>query len=662
MRKFSLRTITAMLVLSFVIAGCTKKADTVTGPTDPGTKPLGTPVSTERRMAVLDSFTSLESSLTSLDQNSANQKLLDNLRAQPEIAKAGVTSTGSLYAVFTDGRLFIHSWSFENTTIFPNASSLLPKRSNSSLSKVTDNLPSTKTATVLNSLGSWFEPGVLNPFGYYGAEQTRLDISKMLTDAGYSVRPGNDASVAGLKNVNGDDAVFHWTAHGDTGYNIDSSEVYYGIWTTDKVGSVAEDGFKTELDAEELVYFSAPNSTTLGRPTSEIHYAITAKFVQHYMHFGANSLVFISACGSNSNDINGSGTIREAFGAKGASVYVGWSTYTACQGSFYDARFFFDRALGMNRVKPVPNPPQRPFEYYLVHEDMQFRGLDKTSTTVRSKKYDAILMFTPLQGDFIQLLPTISLGAVTDQTKLYLSGAFGKIAGVVKFNGTPLATDPWKSSTLSMAHPQTGGLIWVEVNGLASNKLPLTEWDGTITYTYTGNGSLKQTVTFNLVLIADVHRYRVVSGADVIWPDQDYWGTFRGAYISPKSSGSFVASGEYRDPTTHELLESWTGGGSLQASAFGSTGTGFSAFVMIDSVGGHANLISMVSEPYTRFTKQGGNQPATIVFNGGLGSFDVIVKPGFVLPPSADSIGTAKFAWSGATPDPRYVQQPTDQR
>lgn len=95
---------------------------------------------------------------------------------------------------------------------------------------------------------------------------------------------------------------------------------------------------------------------------------------------------------------------------------------------------------------------------------------------------------------------------------------------------------------------------------------------------------------------------------------------------------------------------------------FPAPGTGFSAFTMIDSVGGDANLTVMLSAPYTRFTKQGGNQPATVIFLGGLGNIDVKVKPGFVLPAAADSIGTAKLVWSGATPDPKYVQQPSDQR
>jgi hypothetical protein len=652
--RYAIFPILALLVL----ASCTKKADSVTGPSDTTPNPVGTKVTVERRTQILDTLTALDNSLSGLDPNTANQRLLSLLRSMPEIAKAGISPGGAVWATFTDRRVFIKTASFENTTLIPNASSLSVPQRSTSLKKVTDNLPSTKTATVLNALGTAFEKS--DP-GYYGAEQTRKDIGDFLTSAGYAVRPGNDASVDGLKKVNGDDAVFHMTAHGEEVtvlFNEKDSVRYYGIWTSDQRSPELDAKYQPEFDAEELCYMKAPNTASLFGVKEEVHYAITPNFVLNHMHFGQNSLVYITACFSGSPESN---LMVDAFGTKGASVYAGWSTYVQGQGAFYAARFFFDRALGMNRVKPIPNPPQRPFEYYLVHEDMQYRGIYKTTAIVKGKTYSATLSFNQIKDDFAILLPTIQLSSVTDQTKLYFGGTFGKIPGVVKFNGSPLTIDPWKSSTLSMASPPTGGLLWVEVNGLASNKIPLTEWDGTITYKYTSRGTLQQTVTLNLVFVADVHRYRAVSGADQFWADNDYWGGFRGIFVSPKSSGSYEASGEYRDPTTHEVLESWTGGGSIPAGIFPSLTTGFSVLGMIDSVGSEANLILSLSAPYSLFTKQYGTQPATINM-GGLGSIDVVVKPGFVLPPWSDSSGSGKLTWSGSTPDPRYVQKPTDQR
>ena len=653
LNSIALRTSLALALILLTLSSCAKKADTVAGPSDTTPNAPGTPVTVERRTQILDTLSALDNSLSGLDPNTANQKLLNLLRSMPEIAKAGISPGGAVWATFTDRRVFIKTSSFENTTLIPNALSIAQAQTSTSLRKVTDNLPTTKTATVLNALGTAFEK---SDAGYYGAEQTRKDIGDFLTSAGYSVRPGNDASVNGLKQVNGDDAVFHMTAHGEEVtvlFNDKDSVRYYCIWTSDQRSPELDAKFQPEFDAEELCYLKAPNTASLFGVKDEVHYAITPNFVLNHMHFGLNSLVYITACFSGSPESN---LMVAAFGSRGASVYAGWSTYVQGQGAFYAARFFFDRALGMNRVKPTPNPPQRPFEYYLVHEDMQYRGIDKTTAVVKGKTYSATLSFNQMKDDFAIFLPTIQLSAITDQTKLYIDGTFGKIPGVVKFNGSPLTIDPWKSSTLSMVSPPTGGLLWVEVNGLASNKIPLTEWDGTITYTYTGRGTLEQTVTLNLVFIADVHRYRSVSGADQIWADNDYWGGLRGIFVSPKSSGSYVASGEYRDPTTHEVLESWTGGGSIPAGIFPSLTTGFSVLGMVDSVGSEAQLILSLSAPYSLFTK-----PATINL-GGLGSIDVPVKPGFVLPPWSDSSGTAKLTWSGSTPDPRYVQKPTDQR
>jgi hypothetical protein len=82
---------------------------------------------------------------------------------------------------------------------------------------------------------------------------------------------------------------------------------------------------------------------------------------------------------------------------------------------------------------------------------------------------------------------------------------------------------------------------------------------------------------------------------------------------------------------------------------------------MIDSVGSEASLLLTLSAPYTLFTKAGGNQSTSISL-GRFGSIRARVNPGFVLSPWADSSGTEKFVWSGSTPDPRYVQQPADQR
>jgi hypothetical protein len=646
-----------LIVLSII--GCAKKAETVTGPSDTGANPVGTPISVPRRLQILDTVAGLDNSLAGQDPTLSKQKLLGLLRAQPEVLKADISPAGVLWAVFTDKQVFALTPSFDNTTLVPYASQASRSRVPAPLRKGADNLPLTKKATVLNALGSAFD----NPkTGYYGAEQTRKDVAAMLTNAGYSVRSGNDASIQGLKNVNGDDAVFHMTTHGlavPIVYDGTDTIHIYGLWTNEVVTPLKDSLYKSMLDNDELVRFRAKNIYGFIFDSKETHYAITDKFVRNYMHLGKNSLVYITACSGSSAD---AAPMIEAFGTIGASVYAGWTQPTSAQGSFYAARFFFDRALGMNSVNPIPNPPQRPFEYFIVYEDMQFRKMDVTTTSVDGVTSTARLTFRQLQDDFIQLLPSISLSGQTGQTKFSINGVFGDLPGVVKLNGSVFPTDsPWRNTVLAMNRPQTGGLLWIEVNGLASNKVPLTEWDGTITYTNTGSGTLKQTVTINVILIADVHRYRIVSGANVVWSDIDFWGAVRGAYLSAKSSGTFEASGEYRDPTTHELLESWTGGGSLQLGSSTASGGGFTVDATVDSVGGNAFLLLSMSAPYNRFTKAGGNQQAAISL-GGLGVLNLKVQPGFVLPSHADSIGTAKLVWSGSTPDPKYVQQKSDQR
>jgi hypothetical protein len=194
---------------------------------------------------------------------------------------------------------------------------------------------------------------------------------------------------------------------------------------------------------------------------------------------------------------------------------------------------------------------------------MYYRGLSKTTAEVDGIRYGAELRYRQLQDDFITLLPTISIGA--PQGTLNLNGVFGDEKGIVTVNDNPVSVTSWTNSVIRVKYPDTGGQVAVVVNGLSSQLLPITEWNGTIAYTATGKGTLKRSVTIAAKFMADVHRYRAVSGANILWPDNDtFGGSVHGVVISSLTSGTYTASGEYRDPQTNELLESWSGGGACR--------------------------------------------------------------------------------------------------
>ena len=589
------------LLIAIVAGGCSKKANPVSTPIDGGSTSTTTPVSDTRRTVILDSLSVVCDALSGVDPVGDAEKVKTFLQSQPEIEQADIDPTGSVWAIFKDGRLLIRS-----NALMPDTAGAGPRLLDTPiLGKRANHLPNGDIAVVLNSLGSAFNP--ISPLKK-GGDQTRIDIGKMLSDAGYLVDANHDASVDGLLTLlNGNVSVLHWSAHGGFGQGRDARR-YYGIWTTTLRDTTlnTDNNYKVLLDSSELIYFNAPNTIewTFGSLKSETHYAITSKFIRNHFHFTDHSLVYISACWSGANQ-----STRDAFQFANASVYGGWSNAVDPYDAFKAARFFFDRALGANSEDPVPDPKQRPFDYNLTWEDMQYRGLTNSSTPGYGASH---FEFYPLQADFTQLLPSIEYAVPTfsgSTTQLDLNGSFGDKSGSVTLNGSTIPFKSWGSSVISIDHPATGGLLKVTVDGFESNTIPLTEWDATLTFTEKGQGTLSKTATLSVKLIADVHRFRVVSGANVAWADKDVFLFPRYLVLSQNSGGSYTCSGEYKDPQTQEVLESWDGGGSIVPIPFGTIGTGFSVYGTIDSVGGNADFNVLMSGPYTRYTKAGGSNP-----------------------------------------------------
>lgn len=641
-----IRAVLFFSLLAAIAAGGCSRSNPVSPPPDGGTSNT-MPVSPSRRTQILNSLSSFADSLNGLDPAADAEKVKDFLQSQPEIARAGISPTGSIWAIFADGRLLIRSNAFQPDTAGSAGSNLLDMPI---LKKRSNHLPDGNLAIVLNSLGSAFDPvSLLKP---PGGDQSRKDIGKMLSDAGYFVDANHDASVDGLLTLISNVSVLHWSAHGDQGMGRDSN-LYYGIWTTSLHDTANEANYKVLLDNNELVYFNAPNTIdwALGPLKSESHYAITPAFVRNHMQFTGNSLVYISACWSGAYQ-----TMRDAFQFAGASLYGGWSNAVDPKDAFAAARFFFDRTLGANSVDPVPNPKQRPFEYTLVWEDMSYRGLTHSTTSHGPSQFS----FSQLKPDFSQLLPSLEFAVPefdVTKTELALNGSFGDKAGIVTLNGSTIPFTSWGNSVIVLDHPPAGGNLKVKVGQFESNTIPLTEWDGTVSYTQTGQQTLSKTASFSVKLIADVHRFRVVSGANIVWQDNDVFLIPRAIVLSGNSGGSYTCSGENRDQQTNELLESWDGGGSLSPIQFGSVGTGFSVVGRIDSVGGYANFTLTMSAPYTRYTKAGGSNLETMSFGC---TVQVSVGPGYVLPPFSSPPGSSTYSWSGATGSP--VQGSGDKR
>src|SRR5262249_42047257 len=114
-------------------------------------------------------------------------------------------------------------------------------------------------------------------------------------------------------------------------------------------------------------------------PDWDTRYGITAKFVEAYMSFAKNSVLFFNVCFSAKTDIpQGAGAFIFACQKKGAGVYLGWTALLNANPAFTSVRYFVDRMVGeLDGTSPYQpeSPLQRPFPYDDILADMKKKGL-----------------------------------------------------------------------------------------------------------------------------------------------------------------------------------------------------------------------------------------------------------------------------------------------
>jgi hypothetical protein len=186
---------------------------------------------------------------------------------------------------------------------------------------------------------------------------------------------------------------------------------------------------------------------------------------------------------------------------------------------------------------------------------------EKIDTSVSRKTGIASkLMFTPLQGDFSLLVPSIAgIGASDINNELSLGGSFGEEPGEVTMGGQPLTITQWTSGQIRCKGlPVPSGEVVVTANGHKSNTVRLTEWRGTFTHTYHGKGTLKQVVTMQIHFRADVHGFRP-------GPHQAVLEAGQLADILRDSTCHYACSGKYVDTTNPDnpVTTTWSGSGDV---------------------------------------------------------------------------------------------------
>lgn len=629
----------------FTIVGCAKNdsSNPVNAPSKGGTTAVGPVISNAQRSIVFNGLTLLLDSLRNINLSSIDTSILAYFRSHPEFSGSGISSDGTIWGMFTDGRLVIYN----NNLLLDDGTqpSVAPAGSTHALQKSFGSIPNGSNVFLLNSLGKFYDYN----FFITGASAAMNRVESAFKKTDYTGIVKGAATIAALKSVR-NASILLWFTHGGIGKQSDFNTDEYGLMTAEEQDSISDVLYSTDLDQKRLIYgVCLKDRTLLGTNVNAVYYAITNDFIREYMSFTPNSLVYITACESNNAGM------KSAFAAKNVSVYGGWTAAIVASQAFEAAQFFFDRSLAAGIVNPVPSPPQRPFGWQYVWDDMVYRGMTKHTD---DNSVVSNLIFTQIGGDMTDLLPTIKFTTFKSsggQLRFVVEGSFGSSPGSVLVNGTTLSASPWGPVDILCDLPTSGGTVQVVVNGLKSNPVQLTKWSGSVSYTETGRGSLKKFITANLNFIGDVHKYRIVSGANSVWKDEPVFLVPRAVTILPSSSCSFECSGEYRD-NQGVLQESWSGSGNIPFVTSGaSIITPSASFTgTVGDVGQSCILGFGAMATYQKYTKDNGTTTAGLTMANGTGGIIELVDQGFSLQQGTTTVsltnGSATFSWTNFTP------------
>jgi hypothetical protein len=365
---------------------------------------------------------------------------------------------------------------------------------------------------------------LLQSFAAFESAEPIDRMSGYLNAMNWRVTTGSTASVAALMTVNGD-GFFYLNTHG--GAVVDQTNpnrTVYSVQTSTLVEGAIETVYLPMVLNGELVYFTAPQDTVTikqpGLPNVDIplldtRYAITYKFVNHYMSFAGSSVVLMNACFSSTD-----ATFIDAFTSKGAGAYLGWSRLLSPAAAFEAAPYFVDRMLGSNKQAPVESPPQRPFPYDQVLQDMATKGLNTDKQTGAT--------LTGFSGQSAQppiFAPSIRrVWVLEPDQSLHIEGAFSSdqsdppkvTVGGASVNVRSSAAD---EIVAQLPGPTASGDVIVEIRGVKSNARQLTLWSMPITYAW--NPALfqgwKMQGSGTVRLRADIAGYRTSPAGPLIF-------------------------------------------------------------------------------------------------------------------------------------------------
>lgn len=564
MKRYCYRYLVVMSVFLLLgVSGCGSGGGGTNTPGTPAYSDI--PVSNEQRNTALVSASAAFDNFLEDNPGNVGNEMADYLKSLPEFEDAGTSEDGSTWGRFTDGRLAIFVNNRTPLAVpLPRGKSITPP----------SDLPGGSNSHVGDNLGERYG----DPYS---------TITPWLQDAGYGASlPGEFTDMTSMGSL----GLLVISSHGGTGVWRDGSKAY-AIWgSAFDTASGKDDIYENELNERRLCYMYADSGYEPNKNLNQWRYAFTAKYVMEYMNFEKGSLVFMDACSSDDP------VMKAAFLAKGASVYVGWSSPVDSAKAGIASKYLFDRLLGANHYKPE-SPKQRPFDWKSVFSWMQENGYD-----IGQDAGGCYLMMTEADGSgngFGVLAPSLQFMFVHPyDEELYLYGLFGDDSGndgTVTVGGTALLVKAWERDNMTNLDrivceiPFDGsgssGDVQVTVRGHKSNIRQLSLYEGDITLNHdTGDGRYYE-ILHHLRFRADLQSFRTkphetpgYEPANPQYVDAD-----------DPSDGRFEAGGA---TVIGDTSISWAGEGAMSNNINGDGNTeGFIATIRFDPAAKSARLM-----------------------------------------------------------------------
>ncbi|MCB2154550.1 hypothetical protein KQI84_06660 [bacterium] len=458
-----------------------------------------------QRAAFLDTAIAEFRSIRDADPASQNAMMVSWLQSQSDVADAGETDDGNVWAVFRDDVPFVVVNNFEPTDVGvlsePPVMGAGHAKSNSSDLRTAGpavpdfselnyyELPASNQARVLRTLGQG-----------YNSAYVSVNVQEDLLDAGWSSQM-QEGTVQSFLDLPAELGVLlmegHFSRVDGSKDIVENDREVWAFATASPASEANLSKYSAMIESGEVVPMIAV--IAFDENDDEIiakRLGITNDFVRKYLSFAQHSLVVPFACNTDK------AAWKQAFLDAGAGLYAGWTQEVQDHEGTLATRHFFGRLLGSQTYRAEWDTGRvRPFEQPLIFREMQENQVCPPAGApystclplTQDRNGSTLILTRGDQSQFSILRPIIrTMLMETKGSLLHIYGTFGtrpadeEDSGVyVGFRKAEIVT--WDQRQIVVKIPESGsgssGEVFVTVRGISSNTHMLSEYSTTLDYT-----------------------------------------------------------------------------------------------------------------------------------------------------------------------------------